>query len=137
MPHKLFVSLPIADVARSQKFFAALGLAFNPRFTGANAVCLALNEQVEVMLVARDFYQTLTPKPVGDPQAWSQALLALCFDSREQVDAVHGAALAAGATNGGDTDDYGFMYQKGFNDLDGHQWAVTWMDESQMPAPDA
>jgi predicted lactoylglutathione lyase len=137
MPRKLFVSLPVTDVARSQKFFGALGLPFNPKFTGANAACLALNDDVQVMLVARDFYQSLTDKPVGDPVAWSQALLALCFDSRDEVDAVHRAALEAGATNGGDTEDHGFMYQKGFNDLDGHQWAVTWIDEAQMPPADA
>lgn len=133
MSRKLFVSLPVVDVARSRKFFDALGFAFNPKFTGGNAACMIINDGIQVMLVSREFYQTLTPKPMGDPMTASNALLALWLDTRAEVDELHRIALANGATNGGDTDDYGFMYQRGFNDPDGHQWALSWIDEAQIP----
>ena len=29
--------------------------------------------------------------------------------------------------------DYGFMYQRGFQDIDGHLWEVVHMDEGKMP----
>ena len=42
-------------------------------------------------------------------------------------------ALAAGANEYAEPKDYGFMYQRGIADLDGHQWEVFFMDESQFP----
>jgi hypothetical protein len=48
--------------------------------------------------------------------------------SREEVDSVSAAALAAGATEADDAEDYGFMYSRSFYDLDGHGWQVMWMD---------
>ena len=44
-----------------------------------------------------------------------------------------GKAVAAGATTPNAPKDYGFMYQHGFADLDGHQWEVFWMDEAAAP----
>ncbi len=48
--------------------------------------------------------------------------------SREEVDSLADAAIAAGAGAGKDPQDYGFMYQRSFHDLDGHLWEVLWMD---------
>ncbi|MEY4480360.1 MAG: hypothetical protein RLZZ267_1038, partial [Bacillota bacterium] len=28
--------------------------------------------------------------------------------------------------------DHGFMYQHSFEDLDGHQWEIAWMDPSAI-----
>ena len=43
-------------------------------------------------------------------------------------------ALAAGADALGDAEDEGFMYMRGFRDLDGHQWSFIHMDLSAVPA---
>jgi predicted lactoylglutathione lyase len=48
--------------------------------------------------------------------------------SREEVDSVSAAALAAGGTEVDDAEDHGFMYSRSFYDLDGHGWQVMWMD---------
>jgi predicted lactoylglutathione lyase len=37
-------------------------------------------------------------------------------------------AVAAGGTTYADPKDYGFMYQHGFQDPDGHIWEVFYMD---------
>ena len=131
MPRKIFVNLPVEDLDRSVAFFAALGFGFNPQFTDANATCMIVADDIFVMLLVKPFFQGFTPKPVGDAHAQTEVLLALSLDSREEVDALVAAAVAAGATVTQPARDYGFMYQRSFADLDGHQWEPFFM------APDA
>ena len=50
------------------------------------------------------------------------------MSSRDEVDTVGAAALAAGGTEADDAEDHGFMYSRSFFDLDGHGWQVMWMD---------
>ena len=50
------------------------------------------------------------------------------MSSRDEVDTVSAAALAAGGSEADDAEDYGFMYSRSFFDLDGHGWQVMWMD---------
>jgi predicted lactoylglutathione lyase len=49
------------------------------------------------------------------------------------VDTFVAKAEAAGATVGG-TDDYGFMYQRHFDDPDGNHFAPFWTDPDGPPA---
>jgi uncharacterized protein len=42
------------------------------------------------------------------------------------------AALNAGGTAAREPVDYGFMYGRSFNDLDGHIWEVIWMDPNHI-----
>lgn len=128
MPRKIFVNLPVEDLDRSVAFFAALGFGFNPQFTDANATCMIVADDIFVMLLVKPFFQGFTPKPVGDAHAQTEVLLALSLDSREEVDALVAAAVAAGATVTQPARDYGFMYQRGFQDLDGHLWEIAHMD---------
>ena len=72
-------------------------------------------------------------KPVADAHAVTEALLAISVDSRADVDDFVAKALAKGASEYAEPRDLGFMYQRGIADLDGHQWEVFFMDESQMP----
>jgi len=41
--------------------------------------------------------------------------------------------LALGAGIYAEAQDYGWMYQHSFEDLDGHQWEIVYMDETQLP----
>ena len=50
--------------------------------------------------------------------------------SRDEVDTVSDAALAAGATQADEAEDHGFMYSRSFFDLDGHGWQIMWMDQA-------
>jgi hypothetical protein len=47
-------------------------------------------------------------------------LICLSCDSREQVSDMVGQAIASGGTTPHPPQDHGFMYQHGFQDLDGH-----------------
>jgi len=133
MPRNLYVTLPVKDVERSVDFFAALGFSFNPDFTSENGAALVINDSTSVMLASEPFFSTLTKVPITDARKATEALLALSLDSRAEVDELVRSAVAAGATEGHDPEDSGFMYQRAFVDLDGHQWGVLHMDASQLP----
>ena len=133
MHRNLYVNLPVQDLDRTVDFFAALGFSFNPKFTDENATCMIINDSTSVMLLVESFFATFTRKPVADAHAVTEALLAISVDSRAEVDEFVARALAAGANEYAEPKDYGFMYQRGIADLDGHQWEVFFMDESQFP----
>lgn len=134
MFRQIFVNLPIQDMARSQAFFKALGLSFNPRFTNDKGACLEIGENFYAMLLVQPFFQGFTKKPISDAHQSTEVILALSVGSRAEVEAVMAKAVAAGATRPNPPQDHGFMLQDGFADLDGHQWEVFWMDESAAPA---
>ena len=131
----LFVNLPVADLGRSVDFFEALGFSFDPAFTGDNGACLLVSAQNRVMLVAEPFFRTLTRKTPTDTRVHTEVLLSLHCDTRAQVDALVAKALAAGGTVPGPPEDHGFMYEYGFEDPDGHQWGVFWMNTSAPDGP--
>jgi len=133
MPRNLYVNLPVRDLARSVDFFSALGFAFNPVFTDENATCMIVNDGTSVMLLVESYFATFTRKPVADARATTETLLALSVDSRAEVDDFVAKALTLGAVEYAEPRDHGFMYQRGIADLDGHQWEVFHMDESQFP----
>ena len=80
------------------------------------------------------FFAGFIDKSIADARTSTEVLLAMSLDSRAEVDAFIAKAVAAGASTTLEARDHGFMYQRSFADLDGHQWEVFWMDESQMPA---
>ncbi len=124
----LFVSIPVADLERSKEFFARLGFSYNPGFTDETAACMLVGEQAFVMLLSREKFAEFSHLPIADPTTHALALYCFSASSREEVDAVSAAALAAGGTEADDAEDHGFMYSRSFFDLDGHGWQVMWMD---------
>jgi hypothetical protein len=124
----LFVNLPVADHERSKAFFAALGFGYHPGFTDDTAACMPVGEHAFVMLLSREKFAEFSKLPIADPTTHALALYCFSVASREEVDAVTAAALAAGASEADDAEDHGFMYSRSFFDLDGHGWQVMWMD---------
>jgi uncharacterized protein len=124
----LFVSIPVADLERSKEFFAKLGFGFNPLFSDETAACMLVGEHAFVMLLTHEKFAEFSKLPVADPATHALALYSFSASSRDEVDAIGAAALAAGGTEADDAEDYGFMYSRSFFDLDGHGWQVMWMD---------
>src|SRR4051812_28543961 len=124
----LFVNMPVADLERSKAFFAKLGFSFDPKFTDETAACMLVGEQAFVMLLTREKFAEFANLPIADPTTHTLALYCFSASSRDEVDAVSTAALAAGGTEADDAEDYGFMYSRSFFDPDGHGWQVMWMD---------
>jgi predicted lactoylglutathione lyase len=134
MPKRIFVNLPVTDVARSTAFYTALGFERNAAFSNERASAMSWSDTIHVMLLAHDFYATFTPKPIGDAHATSMVLIALSLDSRAEVDAITQAAIAAGGREAHPPEDEGFMYSCAFEDPDGHGFGPFWMDMAAMPA---
>ncbi len=130
---KLFVNVPVADLQRTIRFFEELGFTFNPHFTDAKATCMLVGEDAYCMLLTRPFFETFSKRPIGDPVAQPYLSLALALDSRAAVDAMVERAVALGGEAVGAAEDHGFMYQRGFRDLDGYHWDPFWMDPAALP----
>lgn len=134
MLREIFVNLPVRDLNKSQTFFKALGLNFNPQFTNEKGACLEIAPNIYAMLLVEPFFQGFTKLPISDARKTTEVLIALSCDSRDEVNELVAKAVAAGATTPNAPQDHGFMFQHGFADLDGHQWEVFWMDVAAAPA---
>jgi predicted lactoylglutathione lyase len=124
----LLVNIPVADVGRSKAFFARLGFSYDPMFTGETAACMLVGERASVMLLSHETFAQFSKLPMADPGTHALALYGFSVPSRDEVDTVAEAALAAGGTEADGPEDHGFMYTRSFSDLDGHGWQVMWMD---------
>ncbi|BDU76910.1 VOC family protein [Mesoterricola sediminis] len=133
MVHQVYLTLPVADLAKSVAFFKALGFPQDPRFSDETAACIVISEAVCVMLGTHEKFKTFTPKAICDTHQAVEVLISLSCGSREEVDALVAKALAAGGTTYDQPEDFGFMYTHSFVDLDGHGWGVLHM--VQEPAP--
>jgi len=137
MARMIFVNVAVEDLDRSVEFFTKLGFAFDPRFTDETATCMIVNDEAFVMLLVESKFKEFTKKELADTATQTEAIFALSAESRAGVDELADAALEAGGAPANDPMDYGFMYGRSFQDLDGHIWEVIWMDPSaleQQPA---
>ncbi|MHA3701257.1 VOC family protein [Jatrophihabitans sp. YIM 134969] len=125
----MFVSLPVTDLERAKAFYSAVGFTLNPAFSDHNAACFVVEEDHSyLMVLLREFFQTFTDLPIGDPAVSPCSSVSVFYDSREEVDATAAKGLAAGATEPRPAADYGFMYQRGLTDPDGNAVEFGWMD---------
>jgi len=136
MAKMIFVNLPVADLNASMAFYKSIGFVNNPHFTDDTAACMVWSEAINVMLLTHSKWRTFTSRPIP-PTTSSEVMLALSCCSRESVNSMNEAAAA----NGGTADinpaqDYGFMYNRGFADPDGHIWEAMWMDPAAIPSGD-
>ncbi|MBN8808115.1 MAG: VOC family protein [Sphingomonas sp.] len=134
MTKMIFINLPVADVATSTAFYEAIGFTKNDKFSNEQASSMVWSDSIFVMLLAKPFFATFTPKPIGDAKTHASALFALSFDSKAEVDAITDAASAAGGTEPHGPEDMGFMYSRAFEDPDGNGWGPFWMDPAAAEA---
>lgn len=134
MPTKIFVNLPVKDLAASKAFFTALGYRFDENFTDGKAACLVLGDDSYVMLLVEPFFSGFTPKAIADTATSTEAIIALGQDTRADVDRIAEAALAAGAQPVEETDAASPMYTRSFFDLDGHHWEIFDLGAPADPA---
>ena len=80
------------------------------------------------MVLTKEFFSTFTEKQVVDPKTHAQVLIALSRDSREDVDKVLEAGLAAGGSEPTEPQDYGFMYSRDLDDPDGNGIEFLFME---------
>ncbi|MEU8886423.1 VOC family protein [Streptomyces sp. NPDC048442] len=128
----IFLNLPVKDLEASKNFFAKLGYTFNAQFSDDRTASMPLSESIVVMLLTEPRFKEFTKKEIADSATTTEALIGISAESRAKVDELCDAALSAGATPSGDPQDHGFMYGRSFQDLDGHNWEVIWMDPASV-----
>lgn len=137
MHKQIFVNLGVRDLKRAMDFFSHLGFTFDPKFTNDQAASMIVGENIFVMLLQTDFMATFTSRPLADPRASTEVLVCLSCESRAEVDSLVEKALAAGGRSDRAPQDYGFMYGRSFEDVDGHIWELVHMMGDPPAAADA
>ena len=132
MATKIFVNLPVKDLNKSKEFFTKIGFTINPQFTDETAACVVITEDIYAMILTHKKFKEFTTKEIADATKTSEVLTCLSFESKEKVNEIVDTAVQAGATETRDAMDYGFMFGRSFNDLDGHIWEVIWMDTNAV-----
>jgi uncharacterized protein len=94
---------------------------------------MIVSDQAFVMLLVEDRFKDFTKKELADATAETEAILALSAESREEVDELADKALEVGGSPASDPIEMeDFMYSRSFQDPDGHQWEVVWMDPNAV-----
>ena len=131
MKKQIYVNLPVKDLKKSVDFFTKLGYTFNQQFTDENATCMIISDEIYVMLLVEKFFQSFTTKQIADAKKQTESIICLSMDSRGDVDEIVKKAVNNGASET-KTQDHGWMYEKGFEDLDGHLWEYAFMDMAAL-----
>ncbi len=134
----MLVNLPVTDLERAKAFYAAIGFPINPAFTDHNAACAVVEEDHSAfMLLTREYFQTFSELPIGDPAVSPSVATAVFFDTREAVDTALAKGIAAGGREPHPATDYGFMYQRQLNDPDGNILEFGYMDPAAAQGSDS
>src|SRR5829696_441648 len=114
MSQMIFVNLPVSDVAASTRFYEAIGCRKNEQFSDDKASSMVWSDKITLQLLTRDYFATFSTKPVADAHAACQVMLCLSRDSRAAID-------------------MSFIYNRAFEDPDGHAYELVWMNPNGMP----
>lgn len=112
-------------------FFTALGWTFG--YSDETAAQLVISDEISAMLLTHEKFGQFTDRKIADPGT-VEMTLAIGVESKAELDRIVDAAVAAGAQEPEPAQDYGFMQQRSFVDLDGHGWVVLYMDPDQGQA---
>lgn len=124
----IFLNLPVKDLAAATRFYEAIGCRKNEQFSDAKASSMVWSDTITIQLLTRAYFATFAHKPIANARETCGAMIALTCESREDVDAITEAAAAAG----GKADvrkrmDLGWLYNRAFEDPDGHVFEAVWM----------
>lgn len=128
MNKQIIFNLPVQDLDKSKAFFAALGFSFNAQYSGEGAAYMNIVDgHIHAMLMTEAFFASFIDKPVIRATEGNEVIICLSCESREELDSLIARASAAGARIPHPPEDHGYMYDQGFEDLDGHLWNLVWI----------
>jgi uncharacterized protein len=127
MSSKMFVNFSVADVRKSMEFYTKIGFTLNPQYSDQNAACMGLNDEIYVMLLAKNYFKTFIKKEITDSTKMTEVIVAITVDSDQIVDEIVNTALTAGGFRSNDKIQRPGMYSWSFQDPDGHLWEVFHM----------
>lgn len=136
MTKKLWINLPVKDVARSRKFYKQIGFTLNPNHPENDqmAAFQVGEKEVGLMLFPEAQFKQFSNHELLDASKGTNTLFSIDAESPGEVDELAGKVEAAGGTIYGEPGEKdGWMYGCGFIDPDGHRWNVLYMDIEKMP----
>lgn len=139
MSKTIFLNLPVKDLAAATCFYEAMGCVRNEQFSDHQASSMVWSDTITFQLLATDYFASFTPKQVADAHAASEVLIAVSLDNREAVDTVVKAASASGGrADVREPMNMGWLYNRAFEDPDGHVFEAVYMDmeAASAQAPD-
>jgi len=129
MSKMIYINLPVKDLAVATRFYEAIGCEKNEQFSDHQASSMVWSDTITFHLLVTDYFATFTPKKIADAHATSEVLLALSRDSRGEVDViVEAAAVAGGKADTRERMDLGWLYNRAFEDPDGHVFEAVSVD---------
>lgn len=133
MAKQVFINLPVTDLQKSVDFYTAMGFTNNPQFSDNKGKCMVWSENIYVMLLTHEKFESFATKPIADTKSKLAGLFSLSVDSVDEVNTIVANGVKAGGIEPHEIRDYGFMQQRTIEDFDGHTWEVFYMDLSKMP----
>lgn len=133
MPHQIFINLAVKDVQKSMDLYTALGFTNNPQFSDDAGKCMVWSENIFVMLLSHEKFDSFASKPLADTKTKLAALYSLSLESVEAMNQMMEKGLQAGGIEPVPLRDYSFMQQRTLEDFDGHTWEIFYMDMSKFP----
>lgn len=132
MAKQIFINLPVKDVQKSMDFYTALGFTINPQFSDENGKCMVWSDDIFLMILGHEKFNSFTKKPLADTKTNIAGLFSLSLDSVEAVNNMMESGLKAGGIEPNEMRDYGFMQQRTIEDFDGHTWEIFFMDMTKF-----
>ena len=129
MMKSIYVGLPVTNLAASTRFYEALGFKKNAQFSDDTTSTMIWSDTITFQLQTHDKFKGWVSKEVADARATSEVLLTLSQDTRDDVDAIVKAATEAGGKAGTRAPiDMGWLYNRSFEDPDGHMFEALWLN---------
>ena len=127
MNKQIIFNLAVKDLDKSKAFFSTLGFGFKPEYSNENAAFMVIvDDSIYAMLMTETFFQSFIDKPLAQAKQANEVIICLSCESRDEVDSLIAKAVAAGGRTPHPPEDHGFMYDQGFEDIDGHLWNLVW-----------
>lgn len=133
------LNLPVKDVRNSADFFIKIGFREIPRFSNEiDTRAFKINSQIYLILLNREKFSTFIDNKISDLTNTTSNIIAVEFDTIEEVDKIFNNAIGLGAheykpvLEYNDTEGKLLMYTRSFKDIDNHAWEIYWIRENYI-----
>ena len=128
---QIFINIPVKNVEESMDFYTRLGFTNKPLFSDDQQKCMVWNEYIYVMLLSKEKFKVYSKKNIS-AKSDCNAYFTLLVESLEKVNTIVDCGLKAGDREPIPMVDEGFMQIRCIEDLDGHNWHITYMDVTEF-----
>ena len=125
----IFVNLPVQDLARSRRFYEALGFRINEHSSDEGTAAVVVDENIVITLLTAERFAQFVTGEAAEPAAGPTVIPCLTTENRSEVDDLVSRALGAGGRTWLPAQEDGASYTGSFADPDGHVLQIRWLDQ--------